>query len=230
MFNGRCITRIANGSSRPTGQAARQTGQRGQPRPRLLTWRAGALPCTPINTHKPRQYAQVYARQYAQVYSSRLCRVNGKPTQPCMLKHGKTSKAHISITVSDRPMMFFLLGRPRVGLTTATLALEVKVMSRSRVPNQMPTMRNQAHNSVTMSLGPRIIVARVGPRVGPMTLTSTLKVIPRSNAPNDSKVSANVSEVILGHPRASPSSLGQVAQNSQKCLQNSHFTSQFDQI
>ena len=133
---------------------------------------------------------------------SRLCRVYGKPTQPCMLKHGQTSKAHISITVSDRPMIFFLLGRPRVGL------------------------------AYSMSLGPRIIVARVGLRVGPMTLTSTstLKVIPRSNAPNDSKVSANVSEVILGHPRASPSSLGQVAQNSQKCLQNSHFSSQFDQI
>ena len=131
---------------------------------------------------------------------SRLCRVNGKPTQPCMLKHGQTSKAHISITVSDRPMIFFLLGRPRVGLGYSTLALEV-VISRSRVPNQMPTARNQAHNSVTMSLGPRIIVARVGPRVGPMTLTttSTLKVIPRSNALNDSKVSANVSEVILGH-------------------------------
>ena len=156
---------------------------------------------------------------------SRLCRVNGKPTQPCMLKHGQTSKAHISITVSDRPMIFFLLGRPRVGLAYSSLALEVKVMSRSRVPNEMPTTRNQARNSVTMSLGPKIIVARVGPRVGPMTLTSTstLKVIPRSNAPNDSKVSANVSEVILGHPRASPSSLGQVAQNSQKRLQNSHF-------
>ena len=163
---------------------------------------------------------------------SRLCRVNGKPTQPCMLKHGQTSKAHISLTVSDRPMIFFLLGRPRVGLAHSTLALEVKVISRSRVPNQMPTTRNQAHISVTMSLGPGIIVARVGPRVGPMTLTSTstLKVIPRSNAPNDSKVSANVSEVILGHPRASPSSLGQVAQNSQKRLQNSHFSSQFDQI
>ena len=149
---------------------------------------------------------------------SRLCRVNGKPTQPCMLKHGRTSKAHISITVSDRPMIFFLLGRPRVGLATSTLALEVKVISRSRVPNQMPTTRNQAHISVTMSLGPRIIVARVGPRVGPMTSTSTLKVIPRSNAPNDSKVSANMSEVILGHPRVSLSSLGQVAQNSQKRL------------
>ena len=147
---------------------------------------------------------------------SRLCRVNGKPTQPCMLKHGQTSKAHISITVSDRPMIFFLLSRPRMGLGYSTLAFEVKVMSRSRVPNQMPTTRNQAHNSVTMSLGPRIIVARVGPRVGPMTLTSTstLKVIPRSNAPSDSKVSANVSEVILGHSRASSSSLGQVAQNS----------------
>ena len=110
---------------------------------------------------------------------SRLCRVNGKPTQPCMLKHGKTSKAHISITVSDRPMIFFLLGRPRVGLSYSSLALEVKVISRSRVPNQMPTTRNQAHDSVTMSLGPRIIVARVGPRVGPMTLTltATLKVI-----------------------------------------------------
>ena len=70
---------------------------------------------------------------------SRLCRLYGKPTQPCMLKHGQTSKAHISITVSDRPMIFFLLGRPRVGLGYSTLALEVKVMSRSRVPNQMPT-------------------------------------------------------------------------------------------
>ena len=158
---------------------------------------------------------------------SRLCRVYGKPTQPCMLKHGQTSKAHISITVSDRPMIFVLLGRPRVGLAYSTLALEVevmslevKVMSRSRVPNQMPTTRNQAQNSVTISLGPGIIVARVGPRVGPMTLTSTstLKVIPRSNAPNDSKVSANVSEVILGHSWVSPSSLGQVAQNSQKRL------------
>ena len=131
-----------------------------------------------------------------------------------------TSKAHISITVSDGPMIFFLLGRPRVGLSYSTLALEVKVMSRSRVPNQMPTTRNQAHNSVTMSLGPRIIVARVGPRVGPMTLTSasTLKVIPRSNASKDFKVSASLSEVILGHRRASPSSLGQVAQNSQKRL------------
>ena len=105
-------------------------------------------------------------------------------------------------------------------LAYSTLALEIKVMSRSRVPNQMPTTRNQANNSVTVSLGPRIIVATVGPRVGPMTLTSTLtlKVIPRSNAPNDSKVSANVSEVILGHPRASLSSLDQVAQNSQKRL------------
>ena len=161
---------------------------------------------------------------------SRLCRVNGKPTQPCMLKHGQTSKAHISITVSDRPMIFFLSGRPRVGLTTSTLALEVKVMSRSCVPNLMPTIPNQAHISVTMSLGPRLTVARVGPRVGPMTLTltSTLKVIPRSSAPNDSKVLANISEVIMGHPRASPSSLGQVAQNSQKRLQNSHFSSQFD--
>ena len=135
-----------------------------------------------------------------------------------MLKHGQTSKAHISITVSDRPMIFFLLGRPRVGLAYSTLAFEVKVILRSRVPNQMPTTRNQAHNSVTVSLGPRIIVARVGPRVGPMTLTSTLKVIPRSNAPNDSKVSAHVSEVILGHPRASPSSLGQVALNLKKRL------------
>ena len=163
---------------------------------------------------------------------SRLCRVNGKPTQPSMLKHGKTSKAHISITVSDRPMIFFLLGRPRVGLGYSILAFEFKVMSRSRAPNQMPTTRNQAQNSVTISLGLRIIVVRVGPRVGPMTLTSTstLKVIPRSNAPNDSKVSANVSEVILGHPRAPLSSLGQVAQNSQKRLQNSHFSSQFDQI
>ena len=89
-------------------------------------------------------------------------------------------------------------------------------MLRSYMPNQMPTLRNQAHNSVTISHGPRIIVATVGPRVGP--LTSTLKVIPRSNAPNDSKVSANMSEVILGHPRASLSSLCQVAQNSQKCL------------
>ena len=119
-----------------------------------------------------------------------------------------------------------------MGLAYSTLAFYVKVISRSRVPNQMPTTRNQAHNSVTVSLGPWIIVARFGPRVGPMTLTltATLKVIRSSNAPNDSKVSANVSEVILGHPRASPSSLGQVAQNSQKRLQNSHFSSQFDKI
>ena len=115
-------------------------------------------------------------------------------------------------------MIFFLLGRPRVGLATSTLAFEVKVMSRSRVPNQMQTIRIQAHNSVTKNLVPRIIVARVGPRVGPLTLTltSNLKAIPWSNAPNDSKVSANMSEVFLGHPRASLSSLGQVAQNSQK--------------
>ena len=166
-------------------------------------WRAGALPCAPTKYTQPSAVCSSIC--------SRPCQVNSKPTQPCMLKHGKTSKAHISITVSDRPMIFFLLGRPRVGLVYSTLAFEVKVMSRSRVPNQMPTTRNQAHNSVTMSLGPRIIVARVGPRVGPMTLTltSTLKVIPRSNAPNDFKVSANVSEVILGHPRASPSSLDQ---------------------
>ena len=41
-----------------------------------------------------------------------------------------------------------------------------------------------------------IIVVSVRPRVGLVTLTFKVKVIPRSNAPNDSKVFANMSEVV----------------------------------
>ena len=49
-----------------------------------------------------------------------------------------------------------------------------------------------------MSHRPMIIVVTVRPRVSLMTLTLTFKVkiIPRSNAPNDSKVFANMSEVV----------------------------------
>ena len=45
-----------------------------------------------------------------------------------------------------------------------------------------------------------IIVVTVRPRVGLVTLTLTfkVKVIPRSNAPNDSKVFANMSESASG--------------------------------
>ena len=46
-----------------------------------------------------------------------------------------------------------------------------------------------------------IIVVTVRPRVGLVTLTLTLKVkvIPRSNAPNKSKVFANMSEELIDH-------------------------------
>ena len=44
-----------------------------------------------------------------------------------------------------------------------------------------------------------IIVVTVRPQVGLMTLTLTVKVILRSNAPNDSKVFANMSEVLADH-------------------------------
>ena len=79
----RCSTaaaRLANGSSRPTGQAARQTGQRGQPRPRLLTrlltWRAGALPCAPTKYTQASAVclcvrAQEHAHAYAEWLASR---------------------------------------------------------------------------------------------------------------------------------------------------------------
>ena len=53
-----------------------------------------------------------------------------------MLKPSKTSKAYISVTVSDRPMIFFLLGRPRVGVVTLTLKFKVKVMPRSKELNE----------------------------------------------------------------------------------------------
>ena len=46
-----------------------------------------------------------------------------------------------------------------------------------------------------------IIVVTVRPRIGLVTLTLTfeVKVIPRSNAPNDSKVFANMSKVPVDH-------------------------------
>ena len=44
-----------------------------------------------------------------------------------------------------------------------------------------------------------ITVVTVRPRVGLVTLTLTFKVIPRSNAPNDSKVFANMSEELVDH-------------------------------
>ena len=61
MFNGRCtaasVTRIANGSSRPTGRlAGAGNGDLGY----SLGYSLGAQglsPARPPNTHKPRQYA-----------------------------------------------------------------------------------------------------------------------------------------------------------------------------
>ena len=84
---------------------------------------------------------------------------------------------------------------------TLTLTFKAKVMSRSHTPYQVLTTRNQACNSLTMNRRPLLIVVTVRPRVGFVTLTFKVKVkvIPRSNAPNDSKVFANMSEVLLNH-------------------------------
>ena len=54
-----------------------------------------------------------------------------------MLKPSKTSKAYISVTVCDRPMIFFLFGMPQIGLVILTLTSKVKVMSRSHMPNEV---------------------------------------------------------------------------------------------
>ena len=82
---------------------------------------------------------------------------------------------------------------------TLTLTSEVKVMLRSHMPNQVLNIPYQALTSITMSHRPMIIVVSVRPRVDLMTLTLTfeVKVIPRPNAPNDSKVFANMSEVLV---------------------------------
>ena len=61
-----------------------------------------------------------------------------------MLKPSKTSKAYISVTVGDRPMIFFLLGRPRVSLVTLTLTFEVKVISRSNAQNESKVSANMS--------------------------------------------------------------------------------------
>ena len=61
-----------------------------------------------------------------------------------MLKPSKTSKAYISVTVCDRPMIFFLFGRPRVGLVTLTLTFKVKVIPRSNVPNDSKVFANMS--------------------------------------------------------------------------------------
>ena len=116
---------------------------------------------------------------------------------------------------------------------TLTLTFEVKVMSRSHTPKEVLTVRYQTYNSITISHRPMIIVVTVRPRVGLITLALTFKVIPRSNAPNDSKVLGNTLEVLVDHAWVSPSSfvqLGYLAPNLQKCLQKIHFSSDFDHI
>ena len=66
---------------------------------------------------------------------------------------------------------------------TLTLAIEVKVMSRSYRPNEVLTIRYQTYNSITIRYRPMIIVVTVKHRVGLLTLTFKAKVIPGSNAP-----------------------------------------------
>ena len=82
---------------------------------------------------------------------------------------------------------------------TLTLTSEVKVMLRSHMPNQVLNIPYQALNSITISHRPMIIVVSVRPRVGLVTLTLTfkVKVILRPNALKDSKVFANMSEVLV---------------------------------
>jgi hypothetical protein len=82
---------------------------------------------------------------------------------------------------------------------------------------------------------PVIYSITVRPRAGPVTLTLTfkVKVIPRPNAQNESKVFGNMSDVLLDHTRWCQISLvhlGYLAQNSLKTSPNIHFSFDFDQI
>ena len=68
--------------------------------------------------------------------------------------------------------------------------------------NEALTEWHIASNSIFISHSrPIIIFLIVKPPVGLVTLTLTFKakVIPNSNAPNDSKVFADMSEVLLDH-------------------------------
>ena len=61
-----------------------------------------------------------------------------------MLKPCKTSKPYISVTASDRLMIFFLLGRHRVGLATLTLTFKVKAIPRSNTQNGSKVFANMS--------------------------------------------------------------------------------------